>query len=352
MVRYLINSRMRRVRQMRLSSGARFNEMEGLCVMEMTQTVYSARFMRLITQWLLGVVAGLIVGCGSAPVKTRATADTSQKWATRIFSDNPLVGRIWSSKDKAFIGKEQLFERLKKTPLILIGERHDNPDHHRLQARILMALNPGARVGFEMLDHDDADALTKATNADSVRTLTNWDKSGWPKFEIYAPIFEAVFSQKHIPVAVHPRRVQIRQSMMGPTSQAHGNGTYDGPLSSDGQAALRKDIDQSHCGHASERPINAMMVAQEFKRSNHEPNTHGSTGRSAACPDRGERTCTKRLRCSEPRGRPRCKRGLNRGQWSGKSPSAYGAHRYDYLWFSPRLTPSTLATNIAKRLKR
>ena len=81
-----------------------------------------------------------------------------------------------------------------------------------------------------MLDHDDADALTKAANADSVRTLTNWDKSGWPKFEIYAPIFEAVFSQKHIPVAVHPRRVQIRQSMMGPTSQAHGNGTADGPL--------------------------------------------------------------------------------------------------------------------------
>ena len=115
-----------------------------------------------------------------------------------------------------------------------------------------------------MLDHGDAPALAKATSPTSVRELTKWDDSGWPAFDIYAPVFKAIFASAHRPAAVHPERADIRASMMGPSSQAHSTGTYDGVLGPEGIAALKKDIDRSHCGYAPTSLINAMMLAQEF----------------------------------------------------------------------------------------
>ena len=86
-------------------------------VMEMTQTVYSARFMRLITQWLLS--AGLIVGCGLAPVKTRATADTSQKWATRSFQITRWLGEFGPPKTRRLLVKNSYSKDLRRRSIPL-----------------------------------------------------------------------------------------------------------------------------------------------------------------------------------------------------------------------------------------
>ena len=96
-----------------------------------------------------------IAACGPRQVRQTSAASAPIAWTANIFEDHPLVGTIWSSKERKSIAFEDVMKRLLSAPVILIGERHDNPDHHVIQAKILSSLLPGALVGFEMLDHGD-----------------------------------------------------------------------------------------------------------------------------------------------------------------------------------------------------
>src|SRR5213080_5003950 len=77
---------------------------------------------------------------------------------------HPLVGRIWDVKAGTFIPEDTLVARLVASRFVLLGERHDNPDHHVLQAKLLRAMVEAGRrpaVGFEMLATDDAPAIVR-----------------------------------------------------------------------------------------------------------------------------------------------------------------------------------------------
>lgn len=77
---------------------------------------------------------------------------------------------------------------------ITIGERHDNPDHHRLQAELVAALSPSG-LAFEMIPHAMEETVNQkraigATRAELGEAI-NWAQSGWPSWDLYAPILEA-----------------------------------------------------------------------------------------------------------------------------------------------------------------
>ncbi|KKL74422.1 hypothetical protein LCGC14_2065020, partial [marine sediment metagenome] len=76
--------------------------------------------------------------------------------------------------------------------VVIMGEVHDNPQHHANQAAWVKDLRPAALV-FEMLTPEQA--LTAMRNrdqdADALGAALGWAKSGWPDFSMYAPIFTA-----------------------------------------------------------------------------------------------------------------------------------------------------------------
>lgn len=76
--------------------------------------------------------------------------------------------------------------------IIVIGEVHDNPDHHQVQADTVAARAPKALV-FEMITRDQAAALTPADRASeaALGEALDWATSGWPDFTMYYPIFAA-----------------------------------------------------------------------------------------------------------------------------------------------------------------
>lgn len=76
--------------------------------------------------------------------------------------------------------------------IILLGEIHDNPDHHAHQARETARLRPTALV-FEMLDPQQVEAAKDIPLTDSAALgrAFDWNASGWPDFALYAPIFAA-----------------------------------------------------------------------------------------------------------------------------------------------------------------
>lgn len=119
-----------------------------------------------------------------------------------LHKTHPLVGGVWSTKEARLMGDTELSERIKNDDLILIGEYHDNPQHHRLQAQLLSRL-PGdkAVVGFEHIDSKqefDLNTYLKEPPGDAkgLGEVLNWQKSGWPPYALFLPVFKVILEKK------------------------------------------------------------------------------------------------------------------------------------------------------------
>src|SRR5437016_8343591 len=120
-------------------------------------------------------------------------------WESPAERAHPLVGRIWDVKAGTSISEDALVARLVSSRFVLLGERHDNPDHHALQAKLIRAMVEAGRrpaVGFEMLGTDDAPAIVRylarsPKDAAGLGDAVKWSRSGWPEWRFYQPIAQA-----------------------------------------------------------------------------------------------------------------------------------------------------------------
>ena len=88
-----------------------------------------------------------------------------------LFTDHPLAGKIWDMKSRSFMDWDALLVRVKAANVLLLGETHDNPQHHDNQEKLLRAMvESGARPALlmEQLNAEDQAALDLAL-ADSDR---------------------------------------------------------------------------------------------------------------------------------------------------------------------------------------
>jgi uncharacterized iron-regulated protein len=200
-----------------------------------------------------------------------------ESWQASVGRDHPLVGRIWDVPAGAFIDRAAVVDRLRRGRFVLLGEKHDNPDHHRLQAWLLHALIAAGRrpaVGFEMFTVADAPAIAQQLaahprDAGGLAEAVNWQRSGWPDWAMYRPIAEAAL-QANLPIVatnLSPATVRsLHQSdatALDATVAARLG--VDRPLAADTQIAMAEEIRQAHCGHAVDQQINAMIVVQRAR---------------------------------------------------------------------------------------
>ncbi len=208
----------------------------------------------------------LLVACGGPPAPRLTPIGP---WRSQAGLDHPLVGRAWA--DGAFIEVDSVPQRLATAHYVLIGEQHDHPDHHRLQAWMLGALlRAGPRTtAFEMLDDGDREATAQAKDPMGLAHAVAWDKSGWPAFELYIPVFQAIFAGDGTIVPAHPDHATLKGVMTDglaswPDTRIVRLG-LDRPLPPEQAAALAAEIVESHCGHAPPAMVPAMVTAQRVK---------------------------------------------------------------------------------------
>jgi uncharacterized iron-regulated protein len=187
------------------------------------------------------------------------------------------VGRIWDVAAGEFIDSAALVDRLRHGRFVLLGEKHDNPDHHRLQAWLLRALIAAGRrpaVGFEMFTVEDTPAIARQlaahpTDAVGLAEAVDWLHSGWPDWAMYQPIVEAALHSKLPVVATNLSPATTRSlSQSGAAAlDAAFAARYglDRPLAPDIQAAMAEEIRTAHCGYASEGHANAMLLVQRAR---------------------------------------------------------------------------------------
>ena len=121
-------------------------------------------------------------------------AIAQERWMSLAGRDHPLAGSVWDVAAAAFLSAADLIAKLSAANIVLLGETHTNPDHHRLQARIVAGLGAAGgfqAVAFEMLDQSQAPALARHLDevgtAEGLGRAVGWRR--WPDWrQKYQPI--------------------------------------------------------------------------------------------------------------------------------------------------------------------
>ncbi len=210
--------------------------------------------------------------------------------------NHPLYQRIFDVKNARFLSEQELVDRLAASDFVLLGERHDNPDHHRLQARLLRGLIARGRrpaVAFEIFDLADGPALSRHLrsrphDAYGIAEAVNWRKKGWPPWKMYYPIVKAAVDAglPVLPANLSRKRVHELSSAAAKASLANAEEAsaqtmellgiteagrkiielgLDDPIDEATERKMTKAIRDTHCGHAPERMVKPMIFSQRAR---------------------------------------------------------------------------------------
>ena len=200
-------------------------------------------------------------------------------WVSTERQDHPLVGKVWEPRAGRFVDEATLDAAVVAADFAFLGEVHDNPDHHLLQARLLHAILASGRrpaVGFEMLEIDqqkavDASLAAAPKDPDALGKAVAWDETGWPEFRWYRPIFAAALDAGLPIVATNLSRAQLREvHKKGRDALPEGVKTRlarEEPVPEATLKALRGEMAQSHCGALPESMVDPLVLAQRARNA-------------------------------------------------------------------------------------
>lgn len=216
-----------------------------------------------------------------------ATASCKHELCGRIYPTDPA----WMTRDASSCGRDpwMALQRDMRTALsgggaVILGEAHDNPVHHVLQARLL---DPGEvllddsrprAVVMEQIRADQQSGIERfrefEINARRLGTLSElkrflgWETSGWQKYD-YDPLLTAIIAAKLPFYAGDPPRDTIKTlAKEGASTLATGEQTrlsLDKPLGEALDAASAAEIEESHCGMLPKAAIPSMAFAQRYR---------------------------------------------------------------------------------------
>lgn len=199
-----------------------------------------------------------------------------QNWQTSLQAGHALAGKIWSARARRFVTPRWLADDLTEADYVLIGEIHDNADHHRLQAWLIDQISTGRKpaVVMEMISVDQSRALETYlaepdANAADLGPALSWGKRGWPDWPLYKPIAEAVFRADLQLLPGGPSRTAIKyvssrglDSIEGAERKRLG---LDRLLPPKLGEALHQDIKESHCDLLPETLLGPMTQVQRYR---------------------------------------------------------------------------------------
>jgi uncharacterized iron-regulated protein len=204
---------------------------------------------------------------------TPAPAADIPPFSTTLAAENPLVGKIWLPASGQFIGIDELVRRAQAADAVLLGESHDNPDHHALQAWMLRRVIEGGKrplVAFEMFDFSQQTRMEQhlAANpldAAGLGPAVAWEKSGWPAWDQYRPIAEAALNGRAPLAPANLARADLRPLIKGDIPDSLSHLGLDKPLPADLRAAMEREIERGHCGMMPAEMLPGMVRVQRAR---------------------------------------------------------------------------------------
>ncbi|MGE4279201.1 MAG: ChaN family lipoprotein [Magnetospirillum sp.] len=189
--------------------------------------------------------------------------------------NHPLVGRVWLPDMRAYTAPDELVSLARSADSVLLGETHDNTDHHALQAWMVTQIAPSWKnplVAFEMIDSAKAPELERylaahPKDADGLGGALAWDKSGWPDWQNnYRPIAQAALSAGARLSAANLSRDETKTIAKGNLPKAWvGKLGLEKPQAADQRQFMESDIQAGHCDMLPSRALPAMVRVQRAR---------------------------------------------------------------------------------------
>lgn len=210
---------------------------------------------------LLVPLLALLAACQS-----QLAAPPLPVWQSPEGRDSAELGVIRDLRSGEQLSPAQLLDRLAAAPRVMVGEQHDNPDHHALELWLVRALagrRPNGSVLLEMLNPNQQSAVTAAQSAaakgdtpsDLIGAL-HW-QPGWD-WSQYGPLATWLVKQPAPLQAANLDRSEIMEIYRKKPG-------LQGAASTTAQVreALLEDIRESHCGLLPESQLPAMLAVQQ-----------------------------------------------------------------------------------------
>src|SRR5258706_5278892 len=181
---------------------------------------------------------------------------------------HPLAGRVWDLRGQREIPANALLTRAAISRFVILGETHDNAEHHALQAEILSAMLQGGRspgLAMEEFGHEhqaalDAARLRGERDPERVADAGGFDRKGW-NWPAYRPLVELAIAHDLPIIAANTSRQEAR-AIARAGRPADGLGSATPEL----RAALERDLVEGHCGKRPEPATLAGMVEAQRAR--------------------------------------------------------------------------------------
>lgn len=167
-----------------------------------------------------------------------------------------------------YLTPQHLIELLASAPRLVVGEQHDNPDHHAIELWLLQALEdrrPQGSLLLEMLEPSQQPLIDRAVEeikmgvppAD-LPTALGWQK-GWD-WALYGPVLRFSLNKSFSVLAANLDAAEVRQ-----IREQHS--VLQG-LNSDASAmreTLLAQIQDAHGGALSESQLGGMLAVQQHR---------------------------------------------------------------------------------------
>lgn len=193
--------------------------------------------------WLLAVL--LLAGC------------------QHVAAPPPVSGEIRDLHTGQVLTAQELLTRLAGAQHVIIGEQHDNADHHAAQLWLLQSLGeqrPQGSLLLEMFTPDQQPKVDQvrhaATPPSDLATALDW-QDGWD-WKLYGPIVRFALTQSYPLLAANLDDSEIRAFYRLPPalSGVRSNATAV-------KATLLEQISASHCGLLPKSQMPAMLAIQQ-----------------------------------------------------------------------------------------
>lgn len=188
------------------------------------------------------------------------------EWQSSEGRDHADLGAIVDLHSGERLSAAQLVRRLATADYVLVGERHDNPDHHVLQLWLLQALAEQRSQGsllLEMLTPEQQPAVARAQTqlrrgepVEDLPASLGWSP-GWP-WTLYGPLVSHALAQSFPLMPANLTRAEIGQIYREMPRLPDGESTR-----AEVADALRAQIVESHCGMLPDSQVPAMLAVQQ-----------------------------------------------------------------------------------------
>ena len=228
-------------------------------------------------------VSGALSGLLLLLLQVAQAADVPE-FSAAFGREHPLAGAIVQSADltrplvkpRGMLSPSHLIQTLVQTDVVLLGETHDNPDHHALQRWVLRhVLQAGRRPGvvFEMMTEDQQPIIERyeRQHPDDAALLGKalaWESSGWPAWPWYQPLADLAVGHA-LPIIAGNLDPELTSNIRRfgflaiPGSRRERLG-LNTPVTRD-LIAMQEDMQPMHCQELSDIQLIGMVFVQHAR---------------------------------------------------------------------------------------